>query len=72
MQQYAVFTAKSPYMFRVSQHLSKGVLKTVTTASGIGHNIGTATSLQRDLIGTLEGSSCNDIMTYIGGCGYSF
>ena len=37
-------------MFRVSQHPSLGVLKTVTAASGTGHNIGTATSLQRDLI----------------------
>ena len=37
-------------MFRVSQHPSSGVLKTVTTASGTGHNIGTATSLQRGLI----------------------
>ena len=36
-------------MFRVSQHPSSGVLKTVT---GTGHNIGTATSLQRGLIGT--------------------
>jgi len=39
-------------MFRVSQHPSSGVLKTVTAASGTGHNIGTATSLQRGLIGT--------------------
>ena len=38
-------------MFRVSQHPSSGVLKTVTAASGTGHNIGTATSLQRGLIG---------------------
>ena len=42
-----LFTAKSLYMFRVSQHPSSGVLKTVTAASGTGHNIGTATSLQR-------------------------
>ena len=48
-----LFTAKSLYMFRVSQHPSSGVLKTVTTASGTGHNIGTATSLQRGLIGTV-------------------
>ena len=41
------FTAKSLYMFRVSQHPSSGVLKTVTAASGTGHNTGTATSLQR-------------------------
>ena len=42
-----IFTAKSLYMFRVSQHPSSGVLQTVTAASGTGHNIGTATSLQR-------------------------
>ena len=35
----------------VSQHPSSGVLKTVTAASGTGHNTGTATSLQRGLIG---------------------
>ena len=39
-------------MFRVSQHPSSGVLKTVTVASGTGHNIGTATPLQSGLIGT--------------------
>ena len=32
-------------MFRVSQHPSSGVLKTVPAASGTSHNIGTATSL---------------------------
>ena len=42
-----LFTTKSLYMFRVSQHLSSGVLKTVTAAYGTGHNTGTATSLQR-------------------------
>ena len=50
-----LFTAKSRYMFRVSQHPSSGVLKTVTAASGTGHKtgtaIGTATSLQRGPIG---------------------
>jgi hypothetical protein len=46
-----LFTAKSLYMFRVSQHPSSGVLKTVTAASGTGHNISTATSLQRGPIG---------------------
>ena len=45
-----LFTAKSLYMFRVSQHPSSGVLKPVTAASGTGHNTGTATSLQRGLI----------------------
>ena len=44
-----LFTAKSLYMFRVSQHPSSGTLKTVTTTSGIGHNTGTATSFQRGL-----------------------
>ena len=46
-----LFTAESLYMFRVSQHPSSRVLKTVTTASGTGHNTGTATSLQRGPIG---------------------
>jgi len=46
-----LFTAKSVYMFRVSQHPSLGILKTVTAASGTGHNTGTATSLQRGPIG---------------------
>ena len=36
-----LFTAKSLHMFRMSQHPSSGVLKTVTAAYG------TATSLQR-------------------------
>jgi len=40
-----LFTAKLLYMFRMSQHPSSGVLKTVTAASGTGHNTGTATSL---------------------------
>jgi len=47
-----LFSAKSLYMFRVSQHPSSGVLKTVTATSGTGHNTGTATSLQRGQIGT--------------------
>jgi len=49
-----LFAAKSLYMFRVSQHPSSGVLKTVTTTSGTGHNAGTATSLQRGLMGTIR------------------
>jgi len=46
MQHYAdiYLPAKSLYMFRVSQHPSSGVLRTVTAASG------TVTSLQRGLI----------------------
>jgi len=47
-----LFTAKSLYMFRVSQHPSSGVLKRATATYGTGHNIGTATSLQRGLMGT--------------------
>jgi hypothetical protein len=42
-----LFTAKSLYMFQVSQHPSSGALITVTATSGIGHNTGTATSFQR-------------------------
>jgi len=38
-------------MFRVSQHPSSGVLKTVTAAFVTGHNTGTATSFQRGQIG---------------------
>jgi len=45
-----LFTTKSLYMFRVSQYPSSGVLKTVTAASGTGHNTGKATSHQRGLI----------------------
>ena len=69
------FTAKSLYMFRVSQHPSSGALKTVTAAPGTGHNIGPATSFQRGQrpdLATLEGRSCTDFMTCTGGCGYSF
>ena len=54
MQQYAdiYLLAKSLYMFRVSQHPSSAVLKTVTAASGTGHDTGTDTPLQCCLIGT--------------------
>jgi len=44
-----LFTAKSLYMFRVSQQPSSGVLKTVTAASGTG------TSLQRGRSGHVGG-----------------
>jgi len=46
-----LFTAKLHYIFRVSQHPSSGVLKTVLAASDTGHNTGTAISLERGLIG---------------------
>jgi len=42
-----LFTVKSLYMFRVSQHPSSGVLKTVTPTYATGHNTGTTISLQR-------------------------
>ena len=45
-----LFTARSLYMFRASQHQSSGALKTVTATSGIGHNAGAATFFQRGLI----------------------
>jgi hypothetical protein len=38
-----LFTAKTFYTFRVSQHPTSGVLKTVTATSGTGHNTGTVT-----------------------------
>jgi len=49
-----LFTSKLLYIFRVSQHPSSGVLKTVTAASGTGHNTGASTSLQRGPIGRLQ------------------
>ena len=49
-----LFTAKSMYMFRVSQHTSS----TVTAATGTGHNTGTDTSLQRRLIGAVTPETC--------------
>ena len=64
-----LLTAKLLHMFRVSQHPSSGILKTVTAASGTGHKIGTATSLQRGLIGHVGGSRCTSFMTCTGGCG---
>jgi len=54
-----LFTAKSLYMFWVSQHPSSGVVKTVTAASGTGHNTGTATSLQCGLIRSRKGAHLN-------------
>ena len=47
-----LFTAKLLCMFRVSQHLSSRVLKTLTAASGTGHTTGTDTPVHRGLIGT--------------------
>jgi len=80
MQQYAdiYLLQNHSTRFGCPPHPSSGVLKTVTTATGTGHNIGTASSLQRGQIGTVpnqatsEGRSCTSIMTCTGGCGYSF
>jgi len=52
-----LFIAKLLYMFRVSQHPSSGVLKTLPAACGIGHTTGTTTTLQRGLIGTMHGTT---------------
>ena len=43
-----LFTAQSLYMFRVSQHPSSGVLKTLSATSSIGHDAGTSTSFRRE------------------------
>ena len=63
-----LFTTKPLYMFRVSQHPSSGVLKTVTAASGTGHNNGTATYLQCGLIGTVPEAAVTDFSTADDGC----
>jgi len=57
-----LFTAKLLYMFRVSQHPSSGVLKTVSAATGTGHTTCNSTPSQRGLIGTglCESSGCCD------------
>jgi len=53
----------------VSQHPSSGVLKTVTAASGTGHNTGTATSLQRGPTGHVGGKWKRLDLQEVG-CGY--
>jgi len=55
--------------FRCQPHLSSGVHKTVTTASGTGHIF--VQRVQASLA-TLEGGSCTKNMTSIRGCSYSF
>ena len=54
-----LFTAQSLYMFRVSQHPSSGVLKTVSATPGIVHDAGTATSFHRGLISTPDDGCCD-------------
>ena len=60
-----LFTAKSLYMFRVSQFPSLGVLKTVTAASGTGHRYSCFPPTWPD-------RDCTNIMTCTGGSSYSF
>jgi len=60
------FTAKSLNMCWTSQHPSSGVLKTVTAASGTGHNIGTDTSLQCGQIRTGLCESCGRLWSVVG------
>ena len=59
-----LFTERSLHMFRVSQHPSSGVLKTVPAASGTCHNIGLAVSLQCGQIETLRFKISNFIILY--------
>jgi len=60
MQQYAdiYLLLNHSTCFGCQPHPSSGVLKTVTAASGTGHNTGTATSLQR-------GPRCNIMQIFI-------
>jgi len=80
MQQYAdiyLLQNHSTY-FGCPPHPSSVVHKTVTAASGTGHDTGTATSLQRGLIRTVpirprfEAGCCTSIMTCTRGYDYSF
>jgi len=48
LQNHSVYSGCPP-------HPSSGALKTVTAASGTGHNIGAATSLQRGQVRTGPG-----------------
>ena len=53
-------------MFRVSQHPSSGVLKTVSATSGISHGTGTATSFHRGLIPIqLDATVCRHLFTAV-------
>ena len=61
-----LFTEKLLYTFRVSQHPSSGVLKTVPAASGTGHTTCTATPLLCGLIWT--GLSCRLVLQWINIC----
>jgi len=72
--------------FGYQPHPTSGLHKTVTTASGTGHILCAATSLQLGqatvsgtghifcavILATLHGGSCTKHMTSTGGCSYSF
>ena len=62
-----LFTAKSLYMFRASQHPSSGALKTVTATSGI-YTAGTATSFQRGLLSSNLWSALSNVLTKSNHC----
>jgi len=49
-----ILLQKHSTCFGCHSHQSSGVHKTVTTASGTGHNICAANSLQRGQLATLE------------------
>jgi len=75
-----LFTAKLLYMFRVSQHPSSGVSKTVPAASGIGHTTCTATPLLCGLVwisctsrvllmmGAVTPETCRVVLQWINVC----
>jgi len=71
-----LFTAKLLYMFRVSQHPSSGVSKTVRAASGTGHTTCTATPLLRGLVwtglcetsGAVTPEACKVLLRWINIC----
>ena len=52
-------------MFRVSQHPSSGVLKTVSAISDIGHDTGAAISFQRGLVRTGVSESCGMYLAHL-------
>jgi len=64
MQQYAVgfiLLQNHSTCFDCPPHPSSGILKTVTAASGTGHNIGTATSFQRGQFGTPDLATLGEV-----------
>ena len=58
-------------MFRVSQHPSSGMLKTVTAASGTGNSISPATSFQRGQVSQHPTSGVLKTVTAASGTGHN-